>query len=471
MNKDKSVYGRVCDLITYGNIHLSADTADNAYLYKTLLARLNLPLEECGGCISDSADLEGMTGPDGLLSHFDANDREPLIAALLPLPSRLNELFNSFLEHNEAYEGTEWFYDLCVKSGYVRAAASENNIHWRLKGEKGELQITINTCVPYYNDCRYDSPRCPSCEGADGSLIRREIPLRINNEDWAFMFSPYNLFPRHFIFCPAGHTAGKVDTGTYAALLDAVECFNHYFFAANADVSGLCKYDNSHACFTGGLAALPMFSAAPRMLFDDPGGFVKISVLDWYNTVIRLESGQRHAILGMAERITQGWERFADKKTGIANKPADRNNGIAPVIRINGDGEYCAELILRNNKLPRPDETLVGGGIGVLESLGAFVLDGAVSKAAAAACSILCGDNLEKGLEKAAKDKELKPYIGLIKDMVANGACETAEKDIERYIETACENALKSTAVFKDDGAGNMALINFMASMNLNLKR
>lgn len=468
MNKDKSC--RVCGLVTYGNIHLSTDTADNPYLHKTLLARLGLPIADCGGGISDSAALESMVDPSEILAQFDAKDREPLIAALLPLPSKLNELFNSFLEHNEAHEGAEWFYDLCVKSGYVRAAASENNIHWRLKGDKGELQITINTSsVPYYDNNHYDCPRCPSCAGADGSLIRREIPLRINNEDWAFRFSPYNLFPRHFIFAPVAHTPGKVDTETYAQLLDAAECFNRYFFAKNADIAGLREYDDRHEFFTGGLPVLPLFFAEPRMLFDDPGGFVKISVLDWYNTVIRLESGHRHAILGMAERITQGWGKV-------------KSNGIAPVMRINNEGEYCAELILRSNKLPRSDgdgrtdERIVKGGIGALECLGAFVLDGATAKAAAAACSILCGDGrfgggIEKGLETAAKDKELKPYIGLIKDMVDGGTCENAEKDIERFIETACENALKAAAVFKDDGAGNMALITFMASMNLNLKR
>ena len=299
--------------------------------------------------------------------------------------------------------------------------------------------------VPYLNNYLYDGARCEKCSGADDSLVRREIPIGINGEDRTFRFSPHCLFPQHFIFCPNEHKQGAADMQTYVRLLDAAECFKHYFFAKNADIAGLCEYDDGHECFTGGLPTLPLFSAEPRLLFDDPGGYVRISVLDWYNTVILLENAQRHAILGMIERIENGWQSFSDKALGIKNKPADKNNGISPVAHIS-DGEYCVYLILRNNKLPhggklprsnKADNVPPQSGIGVLESLGAFTL----------------------------------PWTGAIKDMAAKAKDEAAQKAVESFIETACENALAETAVFKDDGAGNMGLITFMTNLGLSIKR
>ena len=457
MNDDKVLCRRVLDLLAYGNIHLSLDTTDNQYLYKKLCLCSGLTSYDGRDYVPDTAALEKLTGPERLLSDFPENIRDRLIAELLPAPSKLIELFNSVLEAGDITDAADWLYDLGVKSGYIPLSASENNIHWRPEGAKGGLHITINTSVAYDNGCHYDYPRCLSCEGPDGGLLMRELPVFIRDEDWFFRFSPNNLFRQHFAFYPRNHTAGKTGAETYARLIDAVEYFPHYFFAANARPDG--GKGMSHECFYGGLPELPLFSAPPRIAFDDPDCAAKVTVPDWYNTVIRLESSNRRPMITMTEKISAAWQK--------------EGGGISPILRINGDGEYCAELILRNNKLPAYQGLIVpAGGLGVLESAGVFILPKETARVAEAAYALLSGGS-DDVLEKLRDDKELLPYAEVITDIKAksSGNPANAEADIESYIETACEEALRAGAAFKEDAAGNMALINFMTSLGLTVKR
>lgn len=465
MKDDKTVHERLRDILAYANIHLSADTTDNPCLYLKLCAVLGCAPAVTDGYVPDTAALEKLDDPSPLLEDFPAETAAYLISQLLPLPSKLIEIFNSVLDGGSIKEASDWFYDFCVKSGYVPLALSENNIHWQAEGGKGGLHITINTSVLYFNNNHYDCPRYLPCKNYDASPIRRELPLSLNGEDWFLRFSTHSLFPQHFIFCPETPTPVKDYNDTFGRLIDAAEYFPHYFFSKNVAAMNGCGQKN-HLCFAGGLPELPLFFAPPRMAFDEPDKQVRITVPDWYSTVIRLESFQRRSILEAATRISGAWESYSNKGLGIINGPPQKNNYAASIVRINEKGEYCADLILYSPRI-KPENSLFNlRGIGVFESAGVFILPAVTAKAAEAARACLCGET--PLTEILAADQALSPYAGLLEDIIskASGASENAAADIESYIRAACEDALKATAVFKEDGAGNIALIEFMSNLD-----
>ncbi len=450
---------RLSDLIAYANIHLSVDTADNQFLFLKLCEIAGVSPAGFDNYAADADFLEKQTNADAILSGLDSRMQSLLLAAVLPPPSRIIEIFSLIiLEGGGMREAADWLYDFSVKSGYVPLAAADHNIHWRAPGKKGALHITINTALTFAEGSPYDSPRCLMCPSPELSPLTRVLPVCLNGDDWLFRFSANCLFSQHFVFYPAQHRAARDFSDAFGRLIDAIEYFPHYFFFESFADSDKTKA-GGHFCLTGGLPDMPLFSAPPRMAFTDPGRGVSITVPDWYNTVIRIESGQRTALSAAVCMIHDAFAAYSGERIGLVN-PAGKNIRILPVLRINGSGEYCAELMLLNSRLAGTGTDLLPLGIGAAEALGAFMLSADVGAAAAA----VTGQADAGALSPAAA-------------RLASGMSSALPEDgdiaghIEEYILSSCEDALSSSAVFREDGAGNIALIEFMTGLGYAIKQ
>ena len=391
------------------------------------------------------------------MEGVDEKTANALISGILPLPSKLVEIFNFIISDGNGMQGaTEWLYDFSVRCGYVPLHKTESCIHWHASGTKGGLHITIDTCKRD-SDIHLDCPGCPKCKRTDLSLLKRKLPISLNGENWLFNFSPLSLFPQHFIFAPEKHIENMPFRDVLSRLIDAVEYFPHYFLcsADSYEPYALC----GHMRLTGGLPESPLFSAPPRMVFDGDGQDVTISVPDWYNTVIRVESLQRSDLFNAVSAIAESWISYSNKGIGILN--AGGANKIDTVLRINERGEYCCELVLRNGKIGGEAGVLIPRGITLLESAGAFILSGEIADVAESARARLSG-----------KTADVPKGYAKVVDEIVSSAQKNADpaQHIEEYIQNACESALKATAVFREDGAGNIALIEFLSNIGYTIK-
>ena len=203
---------------------------------------------------------------------------------------------------------------------------------------------------------------------------------------------------------------------------------------------------------------------------------VKVGVVDWYNSVIRLESSDRCAIKAFATDIIRSWENYTDEACEIYSHSGDtRHNSLSPVCRKVGD-KYIIDMILRNNRTSEeyPDgifhahpeyHNIKKEGIGLIEAMGLFILPGRLKKQLNMIADILCG--AEAYDEKALSDKEnyLYAHKDMIKDLMSGGLAKDkaqAEARVTDRVNVVCKNILFNTAVFKPDENGKAGFKRFL---------
>jgi len=208
---------------------------------------------------------------------------------------------------------------------------------------------------------------------------------------------------------------------------------------------------------------------------------VKFGVVDWYNTVLRLESKNREQISKLATDIVYAWKAFSDVECGIIDNTAGvQHNSVAPVCRKTSDG-YVFDIILRNNRTNEeyPDgifhahpeyHNIKKESIGLIEAMGLFILPGRLKKQLGMIAEILCkkAEYNEKAL--AESTDYLYAHRRMIKELIEEGYAvdmERAEKRVTNKVNNVCKNILINTAVFKDDEAGNKGLERFLSRLGV----
>lgn len=208
---------------------------------------------------------------------------------------------------------------------------------------------------------------------------------------------------------------------------------------------------------------------------------VKVGIVDWYNSVIRLESSNRREISALAKEIIKGWQDYSDEKCGIfAQTEGVKHNSLAPVCRKNGK-TYIFDMILRNNITSEdyPDgvfhahpeyHNIKKEGIGLIEAMGLFILPGRLKKQLNMIAEILCGkaEYIPEELEKS--DNYLFAHRDMIKELMQNGKVndmEEAEKKVTDKVNEICKNILFNTAVFKKDAEGYNGFNRFLKSVGI----
>ena len=201
--------------------------------------------------------------------------------------------------------------------------------------------------------------------------------------------------------------------------------------------------------------------------------YVDTYIVDWYNSVIRLESDSKKTIAEYAGKIIEQWKAYSDESVGVIAKEGDeQHNAVTPVARKIGD-KYIVELILRNNRTSDeyPDgifhvhpeyQNIKAESIGLIEAMGLFILPGRLDRQLAEVEKYL---TREVKYSRAALADDMKVHADMIEKLMKENPKNTAkeaELNVKDEVNRVCECILDNTAVFKKDEAGVAAFDKFM---------
>ena len=501
-------------LLRYAVKFLHLNARDVIYMRNLLLREFKLdePCEDAGDLsFIDSLDvpdvivneLEDYAMENGLIKEdYERNLYSTYIFGILsPLPSKVNETFKKIKEEQGIEKACEYFYDLSIKNNYVQKTAIGRNLKWEYVDGDKYLEITVNLSKPEKDNKEIAKlltapkkskyPACFLCkenEGFQGTLTHpareniRTISLTMGGEPWFVQYSPYAYYNEHMIAISEKHTPMHIAADTVDKVMDFVDFFPNYMIGSNASLPIIGGSILNHEHFQGGEHLMPMHHAPVKTElkaegFDD----VKVGIVDWYNSVVRLESANRDSIKALAVKIIESWEKYTDESCTIyAETDGVRHNSLSPVCRIK-DGKYVMDMILRNNLTSEeyPDgifhahpeyHNIKKEGIGLIEAMGLFILPGRLKKQLNMIAEILCGK--EAYDESALNDSAnyLYAHRNMIKELYAMGVAkdmDEANKRVTDKVNDVCRNILFNTAVFKPDENGRKGFIKFLSGVGI----
>ncbi|MBQ8426707.1 MAG: UDP-glucose--hexose-1-phosphate uridylyltransferase [Clostridia bacterium] len=495
-------------LLRYAKAFLHLNERDEIYMRNLLLRefRLSEPYEEQ----VDLNFIDALDVPDTLVSEIETyvldnaiieQGKENLYSTyimgiLSPLPSKVNETFMKLKAEEGIESACKYFYDLSVKNNYVQKTAIGRNLKWEFPDGDKFLEITVNLSKPEKDNkdiaklltapkkAKY--PMCLLCkenEGFEGTLTHpareniRTVSLTLGGEKWFVQYSPYAYYNEHMIAISEKHAPMHIAGDTVEKILDFVDFFPNYMIGSNAALPIIGGSILNHEHFQGGEHLMPMHKAPVKESFNsEKYPAVMVGIVDWYNSVVRLESQDRNSIKNLATDIINSWENYTDEECYIfAETDGVRHNSLSPVARKVGD-KYIIDMILRNNitNSEYPDgvfhahpeyHNIKKEGIGLIEAMGLFILPGRLKKQLNMIAEILCGK--EKYDEKvlAQTDNYLYAHKDMIKQLVEEGLSpdmNSAEQRVTDKVNLTCKNILFNTAVFKPDENGKAGFKRFL---------
>lgn len=328
-----------------------------------------------------------------------------IMNTIMPRPSDVTKRFkdNYAISPKKA---TDEYYAMSIASNYIRKARTDKNIIWKSPTRYGEIEISINLSKPekdpkdvirasQIKSTNY--PLCLLCKenvgfagnlSRDGRITHRIIPLQLQNENYYLQYSPYVYYNEHCIVFNEKHTPMVVDAKAVSKLLDFVTQFPHYMLGSNAGLPIVGGSILSHDHYQGGRYHFPIQDA--KVLEEvklDQYQDLKIELLQWPLTTIRLTSPSRDTILTYASHLFEVWQNYSCEDLDILAYTNDTpHNAITPIAR-RVDGDYQLDMVLRNN---RTNETYPDGifhphqeyhhikkeNIGLIEVMGLAILPG-----------------------------------------------------------------------------------------------
>lgn len=499
-------------LVAYAKAFLYLNELDEVYLRNTLLVHFKLatPLKK----IPDLDYIKEMSVPDVLVNEIKEYALKNNIAeddvqatlfasfimgVLTQKPSEINQTFKYLREKMGAQAACDYLYNVCVMNNYVQKTAISKNIGWVHNDGDNALEITINLSKPEKDNKDIAKlvaapkttdkyPPCALCKENEGYLggynhppraNLRTVTLTLGGEKWLLQYSPYAYFDEHCIVLNTEHTPMKMDKSTVNKLLDFIELFPNYFVGSNSDLPIVGGSILNHEHYQGGKHLMPMHKAKPlynltSAKFPD----IEISVLNWYNSAIRLSGYNRNTLSELGGEIIEGWKNYSDESVGIVNGKEERHNTCTTMARYLTDGKFCLEIILRNNYT---NETFPDGvfhahpeyhnikkeGIGLIEAMGLYILPGRLKKQLEEISAIICKEAPFKNdpsdpmfVHKDMIEKLMKNNPGL-------SDRQRADEVIRDYVNEVCVAILYNTAVFKKDEAGVLAMRRFLLSLEI----
>lgn len=369
---DRSIKKLVC----YGLEKELFTGRDRIYVTNRILEILNLDEYDCEEEFTDVNleetlnELLDFAVEKGLIEdsivHRDLFDTK-LMGAMMPRPSEVTDRFGELYKKSPK-AATDYFYRLSCDSDYIRRYRVEKDIKWVTATEYGDLDITINLSKPEKDPkaiaAAKNAPQagypkcmlCRECEGYAGRLNfparqnHRVIPVKINDSDWCFQYSPYVYYNEHCIVFNAKHTPMAIKRDTFKKLLGFVKQFPHYFVGSNADLPIVGGSILSHDHFQGGNYTFAMAKAGVEYPLSFVGfSDVEAGILKWPMSVIRLSSPDTDRLIELADKILKTWRGYTDESAFIfAETDGEPHNTITPIARKKGD-RFELDLVLRNN--------------------------------------------------------------------------------------------------------------------------
>ena len=496
----------IARLIDYATSNLYLDEADCLYAQNQLLnaLQLKIPYTDKLGKYDFYEVLEELSEFAISKKLCDKASKENfktyLIGFIMPMPSKVIEMFDNVARFETTNQANKMLFDLETKSGYINKPALDKNIIWENDGNNGKIIITINLAKPektpeqvkLAKESKCEYPKCPLCEqnvgfaGNEKFVARqnlRIIPFELNGEDWFMQFSPYQYFEEHIIAICSEHRPMNINNDAFARMLDFVDLFPEYFIGSNAALPIVGGSILAHDHYQGGKKVLPVFDRESKQFFSSQSfPEVSISIVDWYNSIVRLTSKNKKQILEATEKIRTAWDIYNDENCDILCNSKIENetiqhNAITPIASINSDKEYEFDLILRNNRTDEkhpygifhPAEELHNikqESIGIIEVMGLFILPGRLSKEANQIRDILMGKTKLDFEAFSQINHPLRKHISMIAQLATDFGTSLSEnkanKVITDYINNACERILDTTAVFKNTENGQSAFEKFI---------
>jgi len=441
--------------------------------------------------LCDIAVEKGIIG-DGITEHdlFDTK----LMSVFTPYPREVISFFN-ILYKKSPKEATDWFYNLAIKTNYIRKDRIEKDMKWLTDTEYGQLEITINLSKPEKDPKAIAAagkaatgnkyPACALCmenEGYFGRLDHparenlRIIPFELGGEEWGLQYSPYVYYNEHCIVLSSEHRHMKVSRDSFVRLLEFVEKFPHYFVGSNADLPIVGGSILSHDHFQGGCHVMPMAKAPVEKTivfkgFED----VSAGILKWPMSVIRLEGKDKDRIIELSDKILGLWRAYSDVSVGIiAESDGEKHNTITPIARRNGDN-FVMDLVLRCNITSKEHPLGVfhphaklhhikKENIGLIEVMGLAVLPGRLKKELDdIAKAMLAGSDISSD-ENLSKHAEWCDEIKAKYEDINEG---NVEQILHDEVGLVFNEVLKDAGVYKDTEEGRNAFLKFVDSVNI----
>lgn len=497
-------------LIVYAQEHLSLPEEDVIYVRNDLMYNLRIQQPYVGPI--NVSEIKAMKSPDALTNELreqiKANNlieewrTEGLVTQVLgyltPAPSIVKTNFWKLYKKDKV-AATNYLYDLGIANNYIQKSKIEENIKWRadFADQKNYLDITINLAKPEKDNkqialdiqntkTEIEYPLCPLCRenvGFGGSFKipprqnLRIVYIKLDKENWFIQYSPYVYYDKHCIVIFEEHKPMVISPRTFANLVHFVDLFPHFFVGTNSDLPIVGGSILSHEHFQGGSPVMPMFKAKKRFAVNAKHDRrVEISVLDWFTSVIELGSRNKNVLLETANKITQNWLNYENKDLEIiAYTDQTRHNTVTPIVRKDKT-KYLMYLVLRNNRTneEHPDgifhahkkyHNIKKEGIGLIEQMGLFILPARLKRQLglieqAFVNKVDIGNVLDANPDLTIHQDLINIFA---KSEVLNEKQATA---ITRdYVNQTCRSVLNNSSVFKNDEAGNKALLDFIKSV------
>jgi UDPglucose--hexose-1-phosphate uridylyltransferase len=311
-----------------------------------------------------------------------------LMGLLVPRPSQVNARFQSLYNDNPN-KATDYYYKLSQDTDYIRRYRISKDVKWVTNTEYGDIDITINLSKPEKDPKAIAAaklmkqsgyPKCLLCKENEGYAGRvnhparqnhRIIPIKINNQDWGFQYSPYVYYNEHCIVFHSEHTPMKIDKDAFRKLFDFVKLFPHYFVGSNADLPIVGGSILTHDHFQGGNYEFAMAKSPVEKTFNINGyENVQVGIVKWPMSVMRLKAKEVEPIIELGDYILKCWRNYTDEaafvyafsndagellnaKQVVESSQDEKNkfephNTITPIARKVND-MYELDLVLRNN--------------------------------------------------------------------------------------------------------------------------
>ncbi|MDT8715640.1 UDP-glucose--hexose-1-phosphate uridylyltransferase [Clostridium sp. 19966] len=447
----------------------------------------------------------------GILEIDTVNYRDLLDAKIMGLfMPRESEVVNKFYElaKKEGIEkATDKFYALSQASNYIRMDRIKKNLYWLADTEYGDIEITVNLSKPEKDPKdiaaakllpQSQYPKCLLCIENVGYAGRvnhparqnhRVIPVELKGEQWYFQYSPYVYYNEHCIVFKKEHEPMKISENTFNRLTEFVEKFPHYFIGSNADLPIVGGSILTHEHFQGGKHIFPMEVAKEEVKFTNRKyETVKAAIVKWPLSVIRLNSNNKKEIISLSNEILSAWREYSDKTADIfaytyEEEKAVPHNTITPIARINAQGEYEMDLVLRNNRTSEayPDgifhphkelHHIKKENIGLIEVMGLAVLPARLQQELASIADIITGD---ENLDSVSEESDLFKHKTWMEELINKYGNKIDKMEVENILKQEVGNkflqVLLDAGVYKKNEKGLEAFTNFMKSVGFDLEK
>lgn len=496
------VYDSIKKLVTYGLESGLISKDDVIYTTNMLLDLLDLdeyeePIEEYSNVDLESTlkELLDYAVAENIIEdsvvYRDLFDTK-LMNTMVKRPSEVIREFKELYEVSPKM-ATDFYYKFSQDTDYIRRYRVKKDLKWVTKTPYGDIDITINLSKPEKdpkaiaaarNAKQAGYPKCLLCKQNEGYRGRvnhparenhRIIPIRINDSDWGFQYSPYVYYNEHCIVFNGEHTPMNIEKNTFVKLFDFIKLFPHYFLGSNADLPIVGGSILTHDHFQGGnyefaMAKAPVLKEFVIKGYED----VKVGIVKWPLSVIRTSCKDEKRLIELGAYILEKWREYTDEDAYIyAYTDNEPHNTITPIARKRGD-MYELDLALRNNittkecpmGLYHPHNELhhiKKENIGLIEVMGLAVLPSRLKEEMEILKDYIVNKKDIESNEKIAKHAEWVYEFSKKYDSINS---ENVESILREEIGLVFLKVLEDAGVFKQTEEGIRAFTRFIESLN-----